>query len=120
MAWKKGESGNPSGRPRGIPSPSTRLRQAIAADLPDILSTLVAQALAGDVSAAKLLLDRVVPPLRAERVPWPVPAALEGQQGILGALAHGELSVDDACRLLNALRQEPPAAEVVVRWEGNE
>ena len=121
MPWQKGKSGNPAGRPVGIPQPGTRLRNAILSDIPDIIAAMVAQAKSGDVGAAKLLFDRCLPVLKPERIPWPVPAALEGQQGILAALAAGEVSVDDACRLLTALKDDSSKpTELVVRWEGTE
>ena len=62
--WKKGESGNPAGRPKKIPE----LRELLANVLGDekdgktaaeaILMALRAKATKGDVRAAELLLDR--------------------------------------------------------------
>ena len=62
--WQKGQSGNPAGRAPGSHNPSTVLRLAIAEQVPAIIDTLVEAAKAGDVSAAKLLLSRVLPPLK--------------------------------------------------------
>jgi hypothetical protein len=62
--WRKGESGNPKGRPRKIPE----LKELLANVLGDekegktaaeaILIGLRAKAIRGDVRAAELLLDR--------------------------------------------------------------
>ena len=62
--WKKGESGNPKGRPKKIPE----LRELLANVLGDekdgktaaeaILMALRNKAIKGDVRAAELLLDR--------------------------------------------------------------
>ena len=62
--WKKGESGNPAGRPKKIPE----LRELLANVLGDekdgktaaeaILMGLRAKAIKGDARAAELLLDR--------------------------------------------------------------
>jgi hypothetical protein len=62
--WKKGESGNPNGRPKKLPE----LRELLANVLGDekdgktaaeaILMALRAKAAKGDVRAAELLLDR--------------------------------------------------------------
>jgi len=62
MAWKPGQSGNPAGR-RGDAN-ITRARRAIARELPSIVASLVEQARAGDVQAAKLLLERAIPAMR--------------------------------------------------------
>ena len=62
MAWKPGQSGNPAGRKAS--SVITRVRARIAKNLPPIIDKLVSLALAGDVAAAKLLLERCVPPQR--------------------------------------------------------
>jgi hypothetical protein len=62
--WKKGQSGNPAGRPKKLPE----LRELLANVLGDekdgktaaeaILMALRAKAAKGDVRAAELLLDR--------------------------------------------------------------
>ena len=63
--FEKGTSGNPAGRP---PSNMTaaKLRELITADdVQGILSAIIEQAKAGDIQAAKLILDRVLPPLKS-------------------------------------------------------
>jgi hypothetical protein len=60
--WKPGQSGNPSGRPPGS-SESGRLRAAISEHLPEIIDQLVEKARGGDIQAARLLLERVLPPV---------------------------------------------------------
>lgn len=61
--WKPGESGNPKGRPPGQ-SAITRMRASLAGEVPEILATLVSAAKAGDVQAARLILERVLPPVK--------------------------------------------------------
>ena len=58
-----GQSGNPNGRPKGTGT-IAKLREAIQEEIPEIIDTLVSAAKSGDVSAAKILIDRVVPTMK--------------------------------------------------------
>jgi len=60
--WQPGQSGNPRGR--AADTVVTRARARISRQLPAIIDALVTAALAGDASAARLLLERVVPAIR--------------------------------------------------------
>jgi hypothetical protein len=108
MAFKKGQSGNPKGRPRGTGA-NARLRQAIARDVPEILTALATAAKAGDVHAARLLLDRVLPTLKAVDAPTPLalgnaPADLDGAAtAVLAALSAGLLTPEQASAVAGAL-----------------
>jgi len=62
--WEKGQSGNPAGRPKGT-GEVAKVRAAIAARVPELLERLMTQALDGDTSAARLLLERAIAPLKA-------------------------------------------------------
>ena len=61
--WQPGETGNPKGRPPGQ-SEITKLRKSIMSDEPEILARLVTAAKAVDVQAARLILERVLPPIK--------------------------------------------------------
>lgn len=67
--WKPGQSGNPSGRPRGTKNHITKLKQELEAAvrenlnpsaIKEVLERMVELALAGNVGAAKLILDKVL------------------------------------------------------------
>jgi len=58
-----GQSGNPNGRPKGTGA-IAKLREAIQDEIPEIIDALVVAAKSGDVSAAKILIDKVIPTLR--------------------------------------------------------
>jgi len=104
--WKPGESGNPAGRKPGTGDVAS-LRAAIGARVPAILETLATAALAGDVGAARLLLERVIPPLKAseEAAPLALPDGSLTEQGraVLGAVAAGELAPGQGAALLGAI-----------------
>lgn len=64
MAWKKGQSGNPSGRPKLLPGVMTRAEalSALASLVPDALEALKSCLLSADektrLRAAELVLER--------------------------------------------------------------
>jgi hypothetical protein len=63
----KGYTGNARGRPRS--SLSARARDRIAGHLDELVDVLLERARQGDVAAARTLLERVAPALRAEELP---------------------------------------------------
>jgi hypothetical protein len=65
MAWTKGESGNPRGRPRKSQRTMAQLRSQISEHLPDVIEVLASAAKDGDVQAARILVERCVPSMRA-------------------------------------------------------
>ena len=96
MVWKKGESGNPQGRPPGTGDVAS-LRAALGEHLPAVISAMVDAAKKGDTAAARLILERTVPPLRPEEMS----VKLDGVRGsradmvnaIIEALVNGDLDV---------------------------
>ena len=105
--WKPGQTGNPKGRPPGQ-SEITRLRATLMADAPDILAGLVGAAKAGDVQAARLILERVLPPVRATEqaveLPLPEGGTLTAQgRLVLSAVASGVLAPSQGAMLLSAI-----------------
>ena len=65
MPWMKGQSGNPRGRPRKSQKTMAQLRSQISEHLPDVIEVLADAAKAGDVQAARILVERCVPSMRA-------------------------------------------------------
>jgi hypothetical protein len=104
--WKKGQSGNAAGKPKG----SGRLqamREQLADDVPEILAALSAMAKQGDPQAARLILERVLPPLKPEESPAPIalPEGTLTAQGraVLAAVAAGGLAPTQGAGLLGAI-----------------
>ena len=65
MPWKEGQSGNPKGRPRKSQRTMAQLRSQISDHLPDVIEVLANAAKEGDVQAARILVERCVPSMRA-------------------------------------------------------
>lgn len=107
MAFKKGESGNPRGRPKS--TATARLRDGIAKHVDEIVGALLEQALGGDVQAAKILLDRVLPPLKpqSEAMVLPVETSLTSQaSAIMAAVLNGAIPTDAATQLMSVLANQ--------------
>lgn len=109
-----GQSGNPSGRPR---SESAALRARLEKDVESVAEIVIREALAGDMVAARLVLERVLPPLKATAAP--VRMELPGAAGpypiaeaILRAALTGEIAPDTAAQLVGVAGQLCRIAEV--------
>jgi len=105
--WRPGQSGNPKGKTAGS-GELQRLRASIAEHVPSILDQLVAAAQGGDVQAARLILERVLPPVKAieQAVELQLPAGgtLTAQgRAVLLAVAGGELAPSQGAALLGAI-----------------
>lgn len=115
MAFKQGVSGNPKGRPKDR-TPAAAIRQAIVNDAPRIVQTLIDLALQGDVQAARCLLDKICPSLKATApaVTLPDSSGLPlAQQGatVIQAVLSGDIPVDLASQLIGALAAQAKIVE---------
>lgn len=112
--FKPGQSGNPAGRPKDK-TPATLLRKSIVNEMPEIVKTLVDLAKNGDVQAAKVLLDRVCPPLRPQALPIEVEMGdtLPNTGGnILSAILSGDIPPDIGSILIKALTDQGKLIEL--------
>ena len=104
--WLPGASGNPAGRPAGS-GHVARLRAELAQELPGIIESLLRQAKGGDVAAIRVVLDRVIPPLKAVDAPLSLELPEGGftSQGraIVASAASGEVSAQEAAQLVAAI-----------------
>lgn len=105
--FQKGTSGNPAGRPKGS-GLSGKLRDAIEQDSEEIVTALIEQAKAGDVQAARVLLDRVCPALKSQAQAVNVQDMATGSlaeraTAALDAAASGDLPPDTAAQLVQAV-----------------
>lgn len=100
-----GTSGNPQGRPK---SETAFLRESLADGAADVVKSILKAAKAGDMQACKIVLDRLLPPLKAtaQSVHLALPESaspLEIARAILSATASGTLAPDLAAQLVSAV-----------------
>lgn len=116
--WKPGQSGNPKGRPPGSRNRATLLAlAAMEGDLTEIVGVVLAAARGGDLIAARLVLERLVPPMRDRPVTLDLPdtSTLEGvsaaQAALVAAVATGELTPAEADTLAGIVDARRKAME---------
>ena len=104
MPFKPGECGNPAGRPKGSVNKQLQMLRE-AAD--QILPTLIEKALAGDMEAAKLILDRGIPKMKPvsapESISLPAGGLLDQMRALLQQVASGEVSASAAGEMLELM-----------------
>jgi hypothetical protein len=105
--WLPGQSGNPKGKTAGS-GELQKLRASLAGHVPSIVDQLVQAALAGDVQAARLVLERVLPPMKAMEQPvelaLPAGGTFTAQgRAVLSAVAGGDLAPGQGAALLGAI-----------------
>ncbi|HCU68160.1 MAG TPA: hypothetical protein DGF30_02805 [Desulfomicrobium sp.] len=67
--FKPGQSGNPSGRPRGARNKASVLAQKLMEGQAEaVVQTVIEAALTGDMAAARLIVERLVPPARERAI----------------------------------------------------
>lgn len=114
--WQPGQSGNPRGRPPGK-GMHAQAREALAQHLPAILDSVVKAAIAGDMQAARIVLERTMPamkPMEAtiEGLALPTGTLTQQARDILASVARGELAPTQAGQLVAAIGAVAKIAEV--------
>jgi len=115
--FQPGTSGNPKGRPKGIPDRRQRLQKVITEQGEAVISKVVELALDGDIQALRVVTERLIPPLKATDEPVKFALATSATlsdtgNAILHAAAAGKLTPAQAQALLAALASQSKIIEV--------
>ena len=104
--FRKGQSGNPAGKPMGARHRATLAAEALLdGEVKALTRKAVELALAGDTTALRLCLDRILPARRDRPVQFALPSmqsaedAPKAMAAIIAAVAAGELTPIDASEL---------------------
>lgn len=108
--FEPGQSGNSAGRPKGSKDRRTQLRELLQPHAEALIEKAVNMALAGDTTALKLCLDRIVPALKPQSEPvtldLPTGSLTEQAEAIFRAVADGVLPADDGAALIAMLHNQ--------------
>lgn len=112
--FAKGVSGNPAGRPKQA---STLLREQLKEHGAEVAQKVIDAALQGDMQAAKMILDRLAPPLKpvaqAVQIALPQDAGLAGTaKAFVDAAASGAIPSDQAAQMVGAVGQLARISEI--------
>jgi hypothetical protein len=108
----RGVSGNPSGRPKGALNRTTLAAMALLDSEAEMLTERAIEAArGGDISALKLVLDRIIPPRRRPIVQidlnnlYELGDAVAAHRCAIQAAIEGGLSLDEAERLAKLVKE---------------
>lgn len=106
----KGRSGNPAGKPKGSRHKITLAVESLLEGQAEALTQKAVElALEGDVTALRLCIDRIAPARKDAPIEVDLPAIIDetssykAMHAILMAVGRGEISPDEASKLLSLI-----------------
>jgi uncharacterized protein DUF5681 len=106
MPFQPGQSGNPNGRPRGSRNRRSLLAEQLYEARPqELVEKAIDLALAGDGTALRVCMDRILAPMRERTVEFELPAmtnaadAVGAMSTVVQGVADGDLMPREAARL---------------------
>lgn len=119
-SWKPGQSGNPKGKPKGTRNRATLLAiAAMEGDLDEIVRSVIEAAKKGDMTAAKLVIDKLVPAAKDRPVSLKLPQALDipsclkAQAAVVDAVTSGDLLLGEGQALSALIENQRRALETL-------
>jgi hypothetical protein len=101
--FKKGQSGNPAGRPKGSLNQTTlACQELLNGEAENITRKAIEKALSGDITALRLCFDRIVPPRKDNPLSVNLPAMAKQRDmkqftaALLDAVKSGEITINEA------------------------
>ena len=118
--FKKGQSGNPGGKPKGARNKATLAMEALLdGEAEAITRKAIEKAKEGDMAAIRLCLERILPTIKSRPIEIDLPPVktaqdIQAAQGaVIAAMAKGEITPDDAGTIAGVLEARRRAIETV-------
>jgi Family of unknown function (DUF5681) len=90
--WRKGQSGNPNGRPLGSRHRTTLLAESLLdGQSEELIQKTIERALGGDTTALRICIDRIIAPRRDRPLSFRLPEINSAQDAVaaIGAITDG-------------------------------
>ena len=116
--WKKGESGNPAGKPPGSRHKVTlAVERLLDGEGEELTRKAIELALEGDLTALRLCLERICPPRKSRPIAIDLPdvktceGVSQAQTAVVQAVGEGELTPEEGQSLSNILEARRKSIE---------
>jgi hypothetical protein len=116
--FQKGQSGNPSGKPKGARNKTTLLAEKLMQDdAAQIVQAVLDAAKGGDMTAARLVLERIAPVRKGRPVFLDLPTVRSASEiaaamaTLTAAMAAGEVTPDEAATVASVFEMRRKALE---------
>jgi Family of unknown function (DUF5681) len=116
----KGQSGNPKGKPRGVRHTATQISYALMeGNLEEVLATVIERAKGGDMTACKMVLDKVLPNTKDRPIALEIPLINDlndvgnAQAEILQAVASGSITPNEGERVASIIEARRRSIETI-------
>lgn len=117
--FEAGQSGNPNGRPKGSRNKNLiLLEQMVEGEAEAVCRVVIDQAKGGDMQAARMLMDRILPPKKDRPICLALPkmentkSAMEATSIILNAMAEGEITPAEGEAFIKIIETYNKTAEI--------
>ncbi len=116
--FQKGQSGNPKGRPKGLKDKRTKLRQLLQPKAKKLVEKVINLALKGDMTAMRLCLERIIPPIRAKDEQVNIPGLNSSQslseqaKVVMSGIGEGQLTPSEGAAILTAIASKARIDEI--------
>jgi hypothetical protein len=108
--WRKGQSGNPNGRPLGSRHRATLLAESLLdGQSEELIQKTIELALGGDTTALRICIDRIIAPRRDRPTSFRLPPismasdAVAAMGAVADAVADGELTPGEAAEFAKVI-----------------